>query len=379
MSSNSEKPTRTRGDAWKKWLASPEWSKLKTWIEEQLKNHRVPRLSSIARMGTLIHKLPTKHVVRKLVTTTIPAYIVTTPRPYKPKDSRSFIASSIGHFSSDLAFLGKSSRALSNIGIPAGHKHICLVNIDILSRKVYLVPLNSKDTRSLILAFKTLFQRVQDDGYRVLSILFDQERAVLSREMGIFLDSHHVDLRVKYISRTKSSLSEATINLIRRNLSKFEQSTGDVFSSASPAQAYDRLERTFNEKEMIIYGKRMGFTPNDITLSNQKTLLDRMKLKIPFFYFAQFQINPKSVPDSSWLYKKGDRVYLKQSAVSVAVLKKQSVRTITQDLFLILKRYLWVERNNKIVRGYIIRHLKSGRIIYTPEAAIVLTMEEDDE
>lgn len=343
---------------------------LSDWISHQLRYNNVPQLSDVRnyviQQGINLSKKQVAEVVRLH-----PLYKMNMPQQRMPGRSnvyRPVVVSELGHWHADIGFFSINSRYETPISYRAGY----LVAKDVLSRKIYAVPLiKNRTADSIITAFTKLFEMQTD--VPIQSIAFDRETSVMSKKVQSFFAGRGISFHAFKMSSSKAKFAEGAIRQIREVMQRLMQrgNKKDRWWNLLPV-----VVNNLNNQEIIVNKKSLGYTPNQINRENVSMFIKKLHKAVPAYYFAQFDIAPQLV---NFKYLVGSLVRAKLVSTSSDVVgNKRSEINLTDEVFVIEKTVPYVTRKMTVGKAYKCKNLKSGDVEIFQEDEIALTSLEGD-
>lgn len=339
------------------------------WLNNQLRYNNVPRLvdvlSFVRQQGLALTKKQVSFVMRLQ-----PQYKKNMRQQRMPGKSRMYrpvVVSELGHWHADIGFFAINKRYEMPITYRAGF----LVAKDILSRQVYATPLlKNRTADSIIAAFNKLLNLHSQNHPQIFvkSIAFDREASVLSKKVQSFFSSKNITFHAFQMSSSKAKFAEGAIRQIREVMHRLMERglKKDRWWNLLPT-VIDIL----NNQEILVNGKRLGYTPNQVTIETVGLFLRKLHKTVPAYYFAQFDIAPKLV---SFALPIGSLVRAKLIATSSDVIgNKISEINLTNEVFVIEGHVPYVTRKMTIGKAYKCRNIKTGEVEIFQEDEIALT------
>jgi len=347
------------------------WVALKRWLENELSNFRSPRMTEITAQARKLGMSSKR--ARDLVNANVPSYRQTLSKVYTTADrpSKIYAGQTLGVLAADVAFFAKMSRLRGEIGAaPSSQSAACLVARDIVSRYTYFIPLGKegKSAKGLEQAFAKLFElHAKHRDYKIKKILFDQEKGMKSTRVQLFLASHNVSLQLFRFSRVKSAFAESTIKIARQTMERWRATEGG--SKKSWQQLVGHVAAALNSQPIIIQGKKLSFTPNQITRKTLSKFLAELHALRREYTATFFSLDPEML---EYKYDVGDRVVLKLKSISTKALEKRSVETVDATEWIITKKLAFFSNKMTIIKSYALREATAP-----PELAEETIREED--
>uniref|UniRef100_A0A915DN01 Integrase n=1 Tax=Ditylenchus dipsaci TaxID=166011 RepID=A0A915DN01_9BILA len=163
------------------------------------------------------------------------------------------------HWQADLAVFSSIAKENKNY-------NYLLVCVDVLSRKLYVDPVEKKTGKYMIPAFENIFKRAKAIPWKIFT---DAGLEFCSKEMMAFYDKHAI---IKHNAQTHPILHATIVERANRTIK-------------------DRLYKYFNEKDTTVWvdviqkivnsinntvNSTTGVKPNSVTYKNANSLFDRM-------------------------------------------------------------------------------------------------------
>jgi len=325
---------------------------LMSWVDEQLALGRVPRFSDVIDYAHNFKGWPTlsrKHITARL--RLHPNYLMSAPQQRAPKRHRKYrsvMTNTLGNLHCDLGFFSITDQ----YSTPPTYRAGFLVCKDVLSRFVYAVPLKKhKDARALIKAFEEVFASHQKtfgvDGHKILTVSFDRERGIMSREVQKYLrQTRGLEFHDFKFSSSKAKAAESTIKQIRTTMDRLTISLEDKRWWLHLPTVVNEL----NSRSLRIDGKTFKFAPRDINKETLSTFLSQLHKRVPRIYWSQFDIDPRLV---NFKYPIGTLVRPKLIVTSSAVLGvKRSQVTLEKAVFVVEKHIAYVSADFHVMKAY---------------------------
>lgn len=329
---------------------------LTKWLSDRIQLGDVPRMHDVIKEA----KQQWPKLTLKTIKETMrihPSYLQVLHQQRERLRSRKYrpiVAQTLGYLHGDIAFFSVNSHYETPITFRSG----ILVFCDVVSRYVYIEILRkNRKAPEIIHALKRVFAKHKEahSSYPIRAISFDQERSFMSNEVQTFLKDHNIKFTPFRFSSSKSKLAENTIGRIRAVLAVLEHE----FNYQKPWWTLlDKVENVLNSRQIVVQGKEIGqFSPASVTQTNVSKFLDLVYKANPAQYFAQFNIDDSQ---HTYQFSVGTLVKAKLLVTSSAVLgTKRSTERLSQDLFAIEKRFLYVKKNLTLGELYACRNLSS--------------------
>ena len=356
---------------------------LMEWVSERLRLGRAPRVHDVLQHG---RSLGMERLTRNRVAIALrqhPAYADNMPQQREPLRSlkhRPILVGALGHLHADIMFYGAQARGFD---APSSFRAGYLIAKDVLSRFSYAVCIfRDRTAKSMVRAFKDLLNvhAKVHPGHVVRSVSFDKERSVMSKEVQAFFAEQNIKFHAFEMSASKAKNAEACIKDIRTVLTRL-QAQERLDTGARSTKWWTQLERaaeSLNHREIVVDGKPMGFSPAEINSQNVNAFRKKLEAKVPAYYFAQFNLDPKLV---KFAFRVGDLVRAKKIAVSSAVVGKESKRSevsLDPDLYVIKKQEAFVTRAMTVGRAYKCANIETGHVEVFDEWDLALSSSASD-
>ena len=329
---------------------------LMNWIDEQVDNGNVPRFSDVVNYAhselDWTHLKPGRIAARLRLH---PNYLLNSPQQrgrHRAGRHRPISINSLGHLHCDIGYF-PITRLYET---PLTYRSGFLVGRDVLSRYVYAVILRkSKSSKALMAAFRSMLQMHRrvfgEAGHRIKSVSFDQERSVLSRDVQDFLKDNSISFHAFKFSASKAKVAENTIKQIRTTMAR-------LIATKSDKRWWIHLEQaveTLNDRPLVIGGQRFNFKPKDIDNKNLNQFLRQLHNKVPYYYWAQYDVSPDLV---NFKYEIGALVRPKLIVTSSAVIGvKRSEENLEEDIFVVSKQVAYITASYHINKAYLCQRL----------------------
>lgn len=347
---------------------------LMEWVSTQILEGSVPRLADVVHYAHYVRGWT--GLTKKMISARLQLeknYLMSWPQQ-RPRSrgsmNRQIHTTSLGHLHADIGFFGLSK----HYETPVTYRTGFLVAKDILSRYLYVVPLRkTKSAQSLISAFSEILQIHKTvfgtAGHKIKSVSFDQERSVLSNIVQDFFEANNIQFHKFQFSSSKAKIAEGAIKIIRTTLARLAETRDDKrWWVLLPL-----IVKDLNSKEIIVNGKRLGFSPEQINSKNLSAFVKVLHKVAPKYYWAQFALNPQLV---KFKFQVEDYVRPKLIVTSSAVIgEKRSATSLEKDVFVVRDREAHVSGGYRIVKSYKCEQLNNpGHLETFDETDIVLTV-----
>ena len=352
----------------------PELDDLMGWARAQVAVGKVPRLSDVVEYAHRVKGytgLSSKAISARLRLE--PSYLMSSNQQRarsRGSKNRLIHTLSLGHLHCDLGFYSTSKYYVTPVTFKSGF----LVAKDVLSRYLYAVPLRkNKSAEALLSAFKTLLQQHEDyfgkDGHKIKSVSFDQERAVLSNTVQSFFESQNITFHKFKFSASKAKVAEGAIRIVRNTMAKLVAEKDSKHWWKNLPIVVDDL----NSKEIVVDGKRLGFSPKEVNGGTLKAFLRALHKNARKYYWAQFNVNPQLV---KFKFPLEALVRPKLIVTSSAVIgEKRSEVTLERDAFVVRSREARVSGGYHIIKSYKCEQLDNpGHFEVFEESDLALTV-----
>jgi len=325
---------------------------LMEWVSQQLGMGRVPRFADVIDYAHNFKgwsHLSKKHISGRL--RLHPNYLMNAPQQRaikRHRKYRSVMTNTLGNLHCDLGFFSITDQ----YSTPPTYRAGFLVCKDVLSRFVYAVPLKKhKDARALINAFDEVFANHETtfgiDGHKILTVSFDRERGIMSKEVQRYLkQTRGLAFHDFKFSSSKAKAAESTIKQIRTTMVRLTQSLEDKRWWVHLSTVVNEL----NSRPLRIDGKKFRLAPRDINKQTLASFLSQLHKKVPKYYWSQFEINPRLV---NFKYSIGTFVRPKLIVTSSAVIGvKRSQVTLEKIVFVITDQIAYVSADFHVMKAY---------------------------
>jgi hypothetical protein len=178
-------------------------------------------------------------------------------------------------------------------------------------------------------------------GHKIVSISFDKEPSVMSKQVQTFFRRHFISLHGFEMTNSKSKMAENVIMLLQTTLAW-------LMTSLAPAQQNWWLHicqgvPSLNGMPLGIDRKHFDWSPANINRSNLEEFLQELHHKVPVYYFAKFEIAPQLL---KFKFSVGSMFWPKLLATSAAQIGiKRSAVNLAKDQFQIEEPIAYVARN----------------------------------
>lgn len=342
-------------------------AKLKQWLDKQLTLGSAPRTQDIIEHSLRSQLGLSRGEIRRMVRLD-PSYVDNSHQQRDPLSSRKerpILTNTLGMLHCDLAFFP----VVREYKTPKTFRHGFLVAKDILSRYTYIDLLKaSKTAKTLVKSLKRIFHhhdKVHPD-YPVLSLAWDKEPGMRSEEMRVFLKERHIKRVFFQESRSKSKMAENCIRLIRTKAARLMKK----LPKRMWWRILPRIMQDLNEEEIVVGGKRTGYSPRDIDTTNVRDFIRKLQKAVPAYYFSQFKTVPSFV---KFRFNLGDIVRAKSVLASSQVLgTKRSQLNLQPQTYEIVLREPFTTKDLHNRPLYRCRNTHSGDIEIFSEQDIAL-------
>lgn len=320
--------------------------KLSNFVDFNLKRGNVPRVSDVieyAKKKGIEFKRSNIVDLMRLH----PIYIDNLHQEREKKRSRKqrpIISNVLGNLHADLGYYS----VVREYKTPKTFQYGFFVAKDVLSRFVYVeLMMGPKSASNMIRVLKRLLLKHEKiHNYKIQSIGFDKEPAMMSHQVQNFLKSMGIKFVYFEFSATKAKVAENAIKLIRTDVQR-------LINKDKRQRWWNLLQKVadnLNKKEIILNGKRTGYRPIDLTLDNVKDFVKRVQKIMPGYYFTQFNLPPQLF---KFKFEIGNFVRPKIIATnSQAIGKKTSQVNLVSDKFKILLQVPFVTSDLNIRKSY---------------------------
>lgn len=341
---------------------------LADWIDSQLRLGSVPRTTDIIEYASREFKNLTRVQVRHAVRLH-PSYNMNSHQQRErlgSRKERSILTNTLGMLHADLGYFPVTREYET----PKTFRYGFMVARDILSRYTYIDLLKAeKSAATLVRSLRRLLlmHKQAHPDYPIVSIAFDKESGMRSESVREFLKEQNIRLEFFKESRSKAKMAENAIRLIRTKVSRL--------MSDLPARRWwsilGLVARDLNSQEIVVRGKRTGFSPQDVNASNVGAFVRKVQKAAPSYYFSQFKIAPEYV---KYKYKVGDIVRPKSIVISSQVLGvKRSQVNLGSQTYIIISREPYVTQDLSVRPLYKCRNTNYGDIEIFSEQDLALS------
>jgi hypothetical protein len=290
------------------------------------------------------------------------------------KKKRNHMLETYHTMSIDLGFFGtKTPKPMQAIGLSAMDSNPCMVAVIVSTRYIYVEPIKDKSATSLIRALTVIFDKYFEKFKMYpLLLLSDQETALMGNRVAAFLEKHNCKLQTYIKSRKKSHFAEAAIRKLKQSLSKLKK---NAVRRGMPTFSWIRVIQSvvdgYNARKLILWKKKMSFSPDDISPATFPAYLRKVRRKFPAYGLLGFAIDPSVV---DWNIKIGSRVQLKRRAVEVPTIgSRLSGQSITEEVWIVKHRAVHTNIKRDLIKTlYLASEVDSSRTISVPETACVV-------
>ncbi len=345
-------------------MATEKVEVVKKWLEERLRAGDVPRLGDVFEM-TKREKLGLKRKDVRAVLEGNETYMFNLPQQRTRASSRRWrpvLATNLGYLHGDIGFFSKSRHYETPKTYQAGF----LICKDTLSRFTYLILLRkNRKGDEMVRAFETLLSlhRAAGHTHPIRGISFDRERSVVSKKVQSFLKSNGIKFTAFKMSRSKAKFAEGGIRIVRETMARLErQLQKESKGEATKKRWWNLLSRVadiLNGREIVVEGKRLGFSPLDIREDNLNQFFESLYKASPALAAAQFRIDSRFV---TFKYTVGTYVRAKLIVTSSAVIgEKRSETNVTEEVFRIEEAFPHVTKRMTIGKSYKCVDVRTGQ------------------
>src|SRR6266404_1313658 len=269
-----------------------EMNELMDWLNTTMKNGDMPRVTSIVDYAhsTLALKNLSAGEIAKRVRLQ-PSYVMTSRQQRQRLRSgkhRPIQTYNLGNLHCDIGFYSVERHYETPITYRSGF----LVAKDVLSRMIYVTILRKNRTaKSMINAFTEIFEQYekQNPGHQVQNVSFDREKSVMSHAVQNFFKENNVDFHSFQMTSSKAKMAEGAIRLLRETVKRIQDFPGNEnkrwWNLLEPAA------QILNSREIKIDGKKVGYSPKEVTYYNLEEFISRIYKAAPAIYFNQFDVN----------------------------------------------------------------------------------------
>jgi len=322
------------------------------WVDEQIGNGNVPRFSDVidyARVEDSYKGLKPKMITARL--RLHKNYFMSASQQRPARRSRKYrpvLTNALGTLHCDIGYFSISE----HYATPRTYRAGFLVCKDVLSRFIYAVPLKmAKSSQALLAAFETVFDRHEkifgSQGHKIISISFDQERAVLSHQVQKFFKEKQVAFHAFKFSSSKAKSAESAIKQIRSTLTRLVASQPDKRWWIHLQNVADIL----NARPIVVAGKKMSFSPRDVNLGNLAAFRKELHKKAPYYDLNQFDLHPAL---ANFAFSIGDLVRPKLIVTSAALIgSKRSEVALSKTIFLVQKQFAYISVGYHLSKAYL--------------------------
>lgn len=351
-------------------------------MEERKRDGDPPRVSDMLEYARK-NKL---RVTRKKLNEALekdPVYLFNLHQQLKARSSRKYrpvVATNLGYLHGDIGFFPKSR----HYSTPKMFRSGFLVCKDVLSRYIYLVVLRTtRKAPSMVSAMETLrgIHAAAGHEHPVRGISFDRERSVMSNTFQAYLRANGIKFTPFKNTRSKAKFAEGAIKLVRTLVARLErhykQQRADGGKKKSTRRWWNLLgdvAAILNRQEIVVGGKRTGFSPNDVNAETLPDFLSALYKAAPAYSAAQFSIDGRH---AEFKFSVGDLVRAKLIVTSSAAIgEKRSETNLTDSVFKIVERYPHVTRRLTLGNTYRCLDVRSGQEERFDEDDLVRTSDD---
>lgn len=342
------------------------------WLTERLRYDDVPRLLDVVDYAKSNELNLNKKQVRQVMLRH-PGFKMNVRQQRAPGKSRMYrpvVVTNLGHWHADIGFFAKNRRYETPKSYQSGY----LVAKDVLSRYIYATPLIlNKSAKSMMKAFDIVIAQhyARLPNVPIQSISFDKETSVMSQEVQNYLSKKNIKFHAFQMSSSKAKFAEGAIRQIRERMAS-------LMARNEPKDRWWNLlghvATLLNKEHIVVDGKKLTFTPKDVTLENVEAFKRELYKSAPAYFYAQFDLAPGLV---QFKYKVGTLVRAKLIATSSAAIgEKRSEQNVTNATFVIQAQVPYVTRNMKVGKAYKCKQVESRNMEIFQEDEITPTSHE---
>jgi len=362
---------------------------LMQWVTSLIQKGDVPKFNDVIDYAHRILKftqLKRFQITREL--RLHPAYLMNSSqarKKFKGGKYRPIIVNNLGHLHGDIGFYSITSKYATPLDKRSGF----LVCKDILSRFTYVHVLKRNRTAdTMVKAFRDIFAQFKkhNNGLKVLSLGFDQERSVMSHKVQSYLKEKQISFHPFSNTSSKSKFAENVIKQIRTTNARLERQIVDHFKIKKNENKWwlliDQAVHALNTRPIQLDGKYLQlplgqykhpyYTPADVNSANLKDFISKIQKAVSAYYFAQFELSPRGV---KFQFQVGDFVKPKLIVISSEVIgNKRSETSLSDETFIVEKQKLYLSHSNSVERFYVVKSLITGKEEKFSEDEIALTV-----
>jgi len=353
------------------------------WLADRLRMGQVPRLSDLYAMAQREGlKLSRKDIRKQLEVD--PVYMFNLQQQKKRLGSRKYrpvLTSALGYLHADIGFFQKSRHYETPVTFRSGF----LVAKDILSRFTYLVVLRKNRKKSeMVSAFETLqgLHKAAGHTHPIRGISFDRERSVMSNEVQSYFKENNMKFTPFTLTSSKAKFAESAVRLIKEDVARLErfhrQEAKRKGLKSSQRRWWNLLgdvSEDLNNREIIVEGKRTGFTPKDVNEERLSEFLSTLYKAAPAYFVGQFELDPRN---AKFKYPVGIDVRPKLISTSSAVIgTKHSITNLEDQVFRIVEQIAYVTKRLGVGISYLCVSVETGNTKVFDEDTIVPTNPEE--
>ena len=339
------------------------------WVTERLRLKDVPRLHDVYQHAqSRNYGLSRKSIAKAL--RMHEAYKMNMPQQRmrsRSQNYRPIITNYLGQLHADLGYFSLSR----DYETPKSFQHGFLVTKDILSRYINVVILrHGKSADAMVRAFEELLRQhsIVHPDYPISSISFDRETSVLSHKVQNFFSHHNIAFHAFQLTASKAKVAESSIKQIRTIMTRLLR---DMYPQGRWWNLLQHCADVLNSRPIVIDGRNTGFAPRDINTENLQQFLHQVVKAAPAFHFGQFEVSPTLV---EFKFEVGTKVRAKLLETSSEVIgKKRSQMNLTEQVFVIEKRWPFITRKLTLTQMYNCRDLETNQMITFDEDNLVET------
>ena len=346
-------------------------SALRDWVESQLMVFSTPRHIDIQEKGSELGLTKAESI--RYIKSQFPA-IAETGRPKfaLPRHNyRTYVKSFYHTVACDVAFFGRQSQALRNLQISQTERNGCFVMKVLGSQFAIAEPLGpkGKSAEGLTKALRVCFERykAQFDIYP-MTLLMDDEKGMSSKQVSEFLKEKNTKLFIYKFSRKKSLMAENLIRNMRQSFATLRKKPS--LNANSWVKMLPKVVKSYNERPLIIYGKKIPMSPKEITPENWHKFQNILNKTFKFYSIVSFSLDPKLF---KYKFPIGSRVYIKKRAIQLPSLgDKWSENPLDRSrIWIVKKRAAHISKQRKVVKTVFLKSENDGAVTQQEEEALV--------
>jgi hypothetical protein len=203
----------------------------------------------------------------------------------------------------------------------------------------------------------------------------------MSNEVQAYFKAKNIKFVAFKFSSSKAKFAESAVRLVKEDVGVLERVLQQDAKKRGLKSGHRRwwnlmmeVAEDLNNKEILIDGKRTGFTPKDVSEERLHEFLSSLYKSAPAYFVGQFDIDPRNV---QFKYAVGIDVRPKLIATSSAVIGiKHSITNLEDTVFRIVEQIPYVTKRLGVGTSYLCINSRNGETKVFDENTIVPTNPE---